>query len=131
MATMAAPHQPRYDLEDPGFPRNAREAREAARAARNGSSPRYRRTQSPEQVDDYRFAGEDDMRSPTSDVALQDAMLAQAQQQQVGPKLSAPSLEGNNLCSAANLVSCSSVWFRLVRMAVVEGSADNLRVPTT
>ncbi|KAJ4179872.1 hypothetical protein NW767_014516 [Fusarium falciforme] len=82
MATMAAPHQPRYDLEDPGFPRNAREAREAARAARNGSSPRYRRTQSPEQVDDYRFAGEDDMRSPTSDVALQDAMLAQAQQQQ-------------------------------------------------
>ncbi|KAM0429967.1 hypothetical protein ACHAPT_005971 [Fusarium lateritium] len=79
---MAAPHQPRYDLEDPGFPRNAREAREAARAARNGASPRYRRTQSPEQVDDYRFAGEDDMRSPTSDVALQDAMLAQAQQQQ-------------------------------------------------
>lgn len=107
---MAAPHQqPRYDLEDPGFPRNAREAREAARAARNGSSPRYRRTQSPEQVDDYRFAGEDDMRSPTSDVALQDAMLAQAQQQQVGPKLSPPLTRGNNLCSAANLVSCSSV----------------------
>lgn len=138
MATMAAPHQPRYDLEDPGFPRNAREAREAARAARNGSSPRYRRTQSPEQVDDYRFAGEDDMRSPTSDVALQDAMLAQAQQQQVGPKKLSfpPSLTrekegGNNICSAANLVSCSSVWSRLVRMAVVEGSADNLQVPTT
>ncbi|KAF4453897.1 hypothetical protein FALBO_15909 [Fusarium albosuccineum] len=79
----APPHQPRYDLEDPGFPRSAREARQAARNGNgNGASPRYRRTQSPEQLDDYRFAGEDDMRSPTSDVALQDAMLAQAQQQQ-------------------------------------------------
>ncbi|KAL6917283.1 hypothetical protein ACHAPO_005920 [Fusarium lateritium] len=89
MATMAAPHQPRYSLEDPGSgfePRNnARDAREAARAARNGQSPRYRRTQSPDQlVDDYRFQSEEgsEMRSPTSDVALQDAMLAQAQQQQ-------------------------------------------------
>ncbi|UZP38214.1 hypothetical protein NXS19_006030 [Fusarium pseudograminearum] len=89
MATMAAPHQPRYSLEDPGSgfePRNnARDAREAARAVRNGQSPRYRRTQSPEQlVDDYRFQSEEgsEMRSPTSDVALQDAMLAQAQQQQ-------------------------------------------------
>lgn len=84
MATMAAPHQPRYNLEDPGFePRTARDAREAARAARNGQSPRYRRTQSPEQLDDFRPQSEEfDMRSPTSDVALQDAMLAQAQQQQ-------------------------------------------------
>ncbi|KAM5344437.1 hypothetical protein ACJ41O_012973 [Fusarium nematophilum] len=86
MATMAAPpHQPRYDLEDPGFPRSAREARAAARSGNNGgstSSPRYRRTQSPEQLDDYRFAGDEELRSPTSDVALQDAMLAQAQQQQ-------------------------------------------------
>ncbi|KAM0298192.1 hypothetical protein ACHAPM_008890 [Fusarium culmorum] len=89
MATMAASHQPRYSLEDPGSgfePRNnARDAREAARAVRNGQSPRYRRTQSPEQlVDDYRFQSEEgsEMRSPTSDVALQDAMLAQAQQQQ-------------------------------------------------
>jgi hypothetical protein len=89
MATMAAPHQPRYNLEDPGSsfePRNnARDAREAARAARNGQSPRYRRTQSPDQLlDDYRFQSEEgsEMRSPTSDVALQDAMLAQAQQQQ-------------------------------------------------
>ncbi|KAF4982187.1 hypothetical protein FZEAL_2165 [Fusarium zealandicum] len=87
---MAAPaHQPRYDLEDPGFPgpRSARETREAARAARNGSSPRYRRPQSPE-ADDYRFpVTEEGMRSPTSDVALQDAMLAQAQQQQVSAGL--------------------------------------------
>ncbi|EXL97854.1 hypothetical protein ACKRZS_003849 [Fusarium odoratissimum] len=84
MATMAAPHQPRYNLEDPGFePRTARDAREAARAARSGQSPRYRRTQSPEQLDDFRPQSEEfDMRSPTSDVALQDAMLAQAQQQQ-------------------------------------------------
>ncbi|KAG9495261.1 hypothetical protein J7337_013496 [Fusarium musae] len=86
MATMAAPHQPRYNLEDPGYPvepRTARDAREAARAARNGQSPRYRRTQSPEQLDDFRPQSEEfDMRSPTSDVALQDAMLAQAQQQQ-------------------------------------------------
>ncbi|KAF5023529.1 hypothetical protein F66182_4396 [Fusarium sp. NRRL 66182] len=76
--------QPRYSLEDPGFePRTARDAREAARAARNGQSPRYRRTQSPEQLDEYRFQSEEsEMRSPTSDVALQDAMLAQAQQQQ-------------------------------------------------
>ncbi|KAF4973098.1 hypothetical protein FSARC_529 [Fusarium sarcochroum] len=81
---MAAPHQPRYNLEDPGYePRTARDAREAARAARNGQSPRYRRTQSPDQLDDYRFQSEEsDMRSPTSDVALQEAMLAQAQQQQ-------------------------------------------------
>jgi hypothetical protein len=87
MATMAAPHQPRYNLEDPGSgfePRNARDAREAARAARNGQSPRYRRPQSPDHLDDYRFQSEEgsEMRSPTSDVALQDAMLAQAQQQQ-------------------------------------------------
>ncbi|RGP77090.1 hypothetical protein FLONG3_4605 [Fusarium longipes] len=84
---MAAPHQPRYNLEDPGSgfePRNARDAREAARAARNGQSPRYRRPQSPDQLEDYRFQSEEgsEMRSPTSDVALQDAMLAQAQQQQ-------------------------------------------------
>ncbi|CAG7563655.1 unnamed protein product [Fusarium equiseti] len=87
MATMAAPHQPRYNLEDPGSgfePRNARDAREAARAARNGQSPRYRRPQSPDGLDEYRFQSEEgsEMRSPTSDVALQDAMLAQAQQQQ-------------------------------------------------
>ncbi|KAM0186956.1 hypothetical protein ACHAPA_008052 [Fusarium lateritium] len=84
MAAMTAPHQPRYNLEDPGFePRTARDAREAARAARNGQSPRYRRPQSPDQLDDYRFQSEEsDVRSPTSDVALQDAMLAQAQQQQ-------------------------------------------------
>lgn len=82
MTTMAA--QPRYNLEDPGYePRTARDAREAARAARNGQSPRYRRTQSPEQLDDFRPQSEEfDMRSPTSDVALQDAMVAQAQQQQ-------------------------------------------------
>jgi hypothetical protein len=84
MAAMAAPHQPRYNLEDPGFePRTARDAREAARAAKNGQSPRYRRPQSPDQLDDYRFQSEEsEIRSPTSDVALQDAMLAQAQQQQ-------------------------------------------------
>lgn len=89
---MAAPHQPRYNLEDPGFePRTARDAREAARAARNGQSPRYRRPQSPEQLDDYRFQSEEsEIRSPTSDVALQDAMLAQAQQQQ---QVSSPFLE--------------------------------------
>ncbi|KAF4454382.1 hypothetical protein F53441_3099 [Fusarium austroafricanum] len=83
---MAAPHQPRYNLEDPGYePRTARDAREAARAARNGQSPRYRRTQSPDQMDDRLFQSEEsDIRSPTSDVALQDAMLAQAQQQQQG-----------------------------------------------
>lgn len=92
MAAMAAPHQPRYNLEDPGFePRTARDAREAARAARNGQSPRYRRPQSPEQLDDYRFQSEEsEIRSPTSDVALQDAMLAQAQQQQ---QVSSPFLE--------------------------------------
>ncbi|KAF4500428.1 hypothetical protein FAGAP_3354 [Fusarium agapanthi] len=84
MAAMAAPNQPRYALEDPGFePRTARDAREAARAARNGQSPRYRRTQSPEQLDDFRPQSEEfDMRSPTSDVAMQEAMVAQAQQQQ-------------------------------------------------
>ncbi|KAF4996656.1 hypothetical protein FGRMN_4402 [Fusarium graminum] len=82
MAAMAAPQQQRYNLEDPGFePRTARDAREAARAARNGQSPRYRRPQSPDH-DDYRFSQESEVRSPTSDVALQDAMLAQAQQQQ-------------------------------------------------
>ncbi|KAF5980308.1 hypothetical protein FBULB1_5291 [Fusarium bulbicola] len=84
MAAMAAPHQPRYNLEDPGYePRTARDAREAARAARNGQSPRYRRTQSPEQLDDFRPQSEEfEMRSPTSDVALQNAMVAQAHQQQ-------------------------------------------------
>ncbi|KAF5635981.1 hypothetical protein F52700_5295 [Fusarium sp. NRRL 52700] len=84
MATMAAPNQPRYNLEDPGYePRTARDAREAARAARNGQSPRYRRTQSPEQLDDFRPQSEEfEMRSPTSDVALQNAMVAQAHQQQ-------------------------------------------------
>lgn len=81
---MAAMAQPRYNLEDPGYePRTASDAREAARAARNGQSPRYRRTQSPEQLDDFRPQSEEfDMRSPTSDVALQDAIVAQAQQQQ-------------------------------------------------
>ncbi|CVL03969.1 uncharacterized protein FMAN_14902 [Fusarium mangiferae] len=81
---MAAMAQPRYTLEDPAYePRTARDAREAARAARNGQSPRYRRTQSPEQLDDFRPQSEEfDMRSPTSDVALQDAIVAQAQQHQ-------------------------------------------------
>ncbi|KAF4961230.1 hypothetical protein FGADI_467 [Fusarium gaditjirri] len=81
---MAVNQQPRYNLSDQDYePRTARDAREAARAARNGQSPRYRRTQSPEQLDDFRPQSEEfDMRSPTSDVALQDAMLAQAHQQQ-------------------------------------------------
>lgn len=79
---MEAPQQRYHTLEDPGFPRSARETREQARAARNGSSPRYRRTQSPGAEDDYRF-GNEETRSPTSDVALQDAMVAQAQPQQV------------------------------------------------
>ena len=156
---MAAPHQPRYNLEDPGSgfePRNARDAREAARAARNGQSPRYRRPQSPDGLDEYRFQSEEgsEMRSPTSDVALQDAMLAQAQQQQqvsfsllsfryLFPlSISSPAPLEKNRSSLSNIVSpifflfspenknkinflAKSVSFRLVRLRETPGSADN------
>lgn len=60
-------------------PRSSREARQAARAAKNGNS-HYRRAHSPD-LDDFAFSGGEEPRSPTSDIALQDAILAQAQHQ--------------------------------------------------
>lgn len=83
------PQQNLMNLDDRPPPRSSREARAAARAAKNGtagsSSSHYRRGGlSPDaDLDEYaHFSGPEDRepRSPPSDIALQDAILAQAQQ---------------------------------------------------
>ncbi|KAI5456528.1 hypothetical protein BGZ63DRAFT_457858 [Mariannaea sp. PMI_226] len=67
-------------------PRSSREARAAARAAKSGGSSHYRRGGLSPELDEYNhFSGPDEPRSPNSDVALQDAILAQAQQQRMVP----------------------------------------------
>ncbi|KPM45540.1 hypothetical protein AK830_g976 [Neonectria ditissima] len=75
------PQQAQYMNPDDRGQRSSREARQAARAAKNGSNGHYRRAQSPD-LDEYAFSGGDEPRSPMSDIALQDAILAQAQHQQ-------------------------------------------------
>lgn len=76
---MAAPPSQPFSLDEKGM-RTAREAREAARAAKNGSNYHARRTYSPP-PDDFHGAEGDAPRSPISDIALQDAMLARAESQ--------------------------------------------------
>ncbi|KAK7421540.1 hypothetical protein QQZ08_009885 [Neonectria magnoliae] len=75
------PQQVQYMNPDDRGQRSSREARQAARAAKNGGNGHYRRGQSPD-LDEYAFSGGDEPRSPHSDIALQDAILAQAQHQQ-------------------------------------------------
>lgn len=78
---MPPQQQGQFMNHDERGPRSSREARQAARAAKNGNS-HYRRAHSPDQ-DDFAFSGGEEPRSPASDVALQDAILAQAQAHQV------------------------------------------------
>ncbi|KAH6999698.1 hypothetical protein EDB80DRAFT_121030 [Ilyonectria destructans] len=77
---MPPQQQGQFMNHDERGPRSSREARQAARAAKNGNS-HYRRAHSPD-LDDFAFSGGEEPRSPTSDIALQDAILAQAQHQQ-------------------------------------------------
>ncbi|KAF7552008.1 hypothetical protein G7Z17_g4611 [Cylindrodendrum hubeiense] len=77
---MPPQQQGQFMNPDERGPRSSREARQAARAAKNGNS-HYRRAHSPD-LDDFAFSGGDEPRTPTSDIALQDAILAQAQHQQ-------------------------------------------------
>ncbi|KEY65636.1 hypothetical protein S7711_07885 [Stachybotrys chartarum IBT 7711] len=74
---MAANQPPYPDLDEKTM-QSERGARDARRASRNGPNAHYRRARSPQ--DEAHRSG-DELRSPTSDIALQDAMIAQAQAQ--------------------------------------------------
>ncbi|KAK7414632.1 hypothetical protein QQX98_006489 [Neonectria punicea] len=76
------PQQAQYMNPDDRGQRSSREARQAARAAKNGGNGHYRRAAQSPDLDEYAFSGGDEPRSPHSDIALQDAILAQAQHQQ-------------------------------------------------